>query len=274
MSSTNSTNYFQRVVDCIYGILFPASRFEKKLLRCHGYRDNSIARWKQQTGFSWSTTNKILENLQVFDSQRIRELIRVAVEKRSDVFAPGQFFITSFGPLGKSGGVVFYDFFHATRISRETIEPWQIAGLPANSRIIFVDDLIGTGTQSLDYIQTRLSPMLSASHRPCIFSICATPDGIRHIRDNSVFDVLCALELDGKDFNHYHQDNCVFNPREKDNFRSLNQRLGQNAFDLGLLVAFHHSTPNNTMPFVWKDGFRYEKDGQRKSWFALLPRSF
>jgi hypothetical protein len=251
------------------------SRFEKKLIRCHGYRDGSVAKWKRQTGLSWATTNKVLKKLEVFDSRRIRDLIRITVEKHSEMFAPGSFYITSFGPAGKSGGVVFYDFAHATKISRETIEPWQIAELPAGSRIIFVDDLVGTGRQSVEYIQKRLNPFLASSHRPCLFSICATPAGIQHVRDNSVFDVLCALELHEHEFNHYQDANKYFNEVEKNSFRKLNKKLGQNAFDQGLLVAFHHSTPNNTMPFLWKDGYKYLNDaGEKDSWFALLPRSY
>jgi hypothetical protein len=273
MSSKSSNNLLDRIADGIWSILL--SRFEKKLVRCHGYRDKSIARWKRQTGLSWPTANKVLENLEVFDSRRIRELIRAAVEKHSDMFTPGGFYITSFGPIGKSGGVVFYDFSHATKISRETIEPWQIAELPPDSRIIFVDDLVGTGKQSVDYIQKRLNSFLSPSHRPCLFSICATTAGIQHVRDNSVFDVLCAFELHERDFNHYEDANTTFSQAEKALFRKINQQLGQNAFDQGLLVAFHHSTPNNTMPFIWKDGYKYENEaGEKDSWFALLPRSY
>src|ERR1017187_8696709 len=223
MSSKNSNNLLQRIADSIWGILL--SRFEKKLVRCHGYRDKSIAKWKRQTGLSWMTTNKVLDSLEVFDSRRIRELIRTAVEEHSDIFTPGSFYITSFGPIGKSGGVVFYDFSHATKISRETIELWQITELPPDSRIIFVDDLVGTGRQSVEYIQTRLNPVLSPSHRPCLFSICATPAGIQHVRDNSVFDVLCAFELHEHEFNHYQETNKIFSQAEKDKFRKLNQQI-------------------------------------------------
>ena len=237
MSWKNSNNFLHRISDCIWGVLL--SRFEKKLVRCNGYRDNSIAKWKRQAGLSWTTTNKVLNRLEVFDSRRIRDLIRSAVDNHSEIFTPGNFYITSFGPAGKSGGVVFYDFAHATKISRETIDPWQIAELPAGSRIIFVDDLVGTGRQSVEYIQTRLNPFLSSSHKPCLFSICATPAGIQHVRDNSVFDVLCALELHEHEFNHYQETNKYFSETEKNVFRKLNKQLGQNSFDQGLLVAFH-----------------------------------
>ncbi|MGA9449730.1 MAG: hypothetical protein WBW41_00135, partial [Verrucomicrobiia bacterium] len=98
----------------------------------------------------------------------------------------------------------------------------------------------------MDYIQKRLNPFLSPSHRPCLFSICATSAGIQHVRNNSVFDVLCAFELHELEFNHYHENNRNFNSNEKNALLKLNQQLGQNAFDQGLLVAFHHSTPNNT----------------------------
>src|ERR1035438_8011491 len=181
MSSKSSNSFLQRVADCIYGIVFPAGRFEGKLFRCQNYRPKSVDKWRCQAGLSWAAANKFLENPHVFDGQRIWDLIRTAVNNRADVFAPGSFYITSFGPLGKSGCNVLYDFSHAMNVSRATVETWGIAELPAHSRIIFVDDLIGTGTQSLGYIQPRLSSLLSPSHKPCLFSICGTSTGIKNV---------------------------------------------------------------------------------------------
>jgi len=126
----------------------------------------------------------------------------------------------------------------------------------------------------LDYINTRINPLLSNSHKPLLFSICGTPNGIKNVRENSQFEVLCALELEDIKYNHYDIANGTFNSIEKERIQRLNQQLGTNRFDLGLLVSFHHATPNNTMPFIWKDGFKYISDGKESSWFALLPRSF
>jgi hypothetical protein len=269
MSSTSLNNLLQRLAERLLGIFFPATRYESKLLRCQCYRPKTIARWKQQTDFTWETTNKILEHLHVFDGPRIRQLIFDAVKSRPDIF------ITSFGQSAKSGEVIFYEFRQATKFTRELIEPWKIAGLPPESRIIFVDDLVGTGTQSLDFIQNRLNPMLSPSHRPCLFSVCGTTAGINNVKENSAFEVVCALELNDKDFNHLAPGNRTFTEIEKQKLKSLNNRFGKNAFEIGLLVTFYYSTPNNTMPFLWKEGYSFKNENAGKdSWFALLPRKY
>jgi hypothetical protein len=83
------------------------------------------------------------------------------------------------------------------------------------------------------------------------------------------------VELGDQEFNHYDESNRVFTAAEKERFQKLNHQLGQNAFDMGMLVTFYYSTPNNTMPFIWKDGFKYwDVDGRKGAWFALLPRKF
>jgi hypothetical protein len=62
---------------------------------------------------------------------------------------------------------------------------------------------------------------------------------------------------------------------EKEKLKELNALLGRNEFDIGLLIAFYYGTPNNTMPFIWKNGFKYtDKKGCNDTWFALLPRKY
>jgi hypothetical protein len=268
-------NFLGKVVDCICDLAFPPARFETKLLRCQSYRSKTITRWQKKSGLTRSTTNRVLDQIQVFDSLRIRALIRNAAEARADIFRAEHCYITSFGPTGKSGEVIFYEFRNSLAGPRKMIESWQVTKMPPESTIVFVDDLIGTGTQSLGYIEKRLNAVLAPSHKPFLFSICGTPAGINRVRQNSRFDVICALELRDDEFNHYHDSNTAFSSKEKEQLRRLNGLLGQNSFDLGLLLAFYYSTPNNTMPLIWKEGWKYTDDKERPdSWFALLPRSF
>ncbi len=275
MSSKSSNSILDQLVDRICNFFLPLSRFETKLVRCQGYRRKSIGRWKQQAGFTRATTNKILKNLYVFDSRQIRSLVRAAVSLRPDIFEGEKCYVTSFGSRGKSGEVIFYEFSHAVSISDKTIEPWQISALPSDSRIVFVDDLIGTGAQSLDYIQTHLNLLLAPSHKPCLFSICGTPGGMDRVKGNSGFEVVCGMELKEERFNHYHENNRIFSPEEKASFEQLSERLGRNLFDMGLLVAFYYSTPDNTMPFIWNEGFQFlDNEGKTSPWFALLPRKY
>lgn len=275
MSSKNLNNFCQKIADSIYHLVCPVSRFEEKLLRSQRYRPKTVKRWSRQRGLSWATTNKILQNLEILDSHKIRDLIRDAVQKNPDIFLDEHCYITRFGEPGKSGDVIFYEFCHATGESNFKLidEPWKVAGLPSKSRIVFVDDLIGTGSQSVEYINRKLSSLFASSHRPCLFSVCATPTGIETVKQHSTFEVICAMELEEVVFNHYNEHNTAFTRTERESLHDLNERLGQNFFVMGLLVAFYYSSPDNTMPLIWRDRIQYkDADGRENSWFALLPR--
>ncbi len=268
-----SNNMLGRISDFLFDLLFPVSRFESKLKGSTRYREKTVTQWKRQLGLRSATSNKILESLQIFDGHRIRGLIKAGVKSNPDIFLAENCFISRFGEAGKSGEVIFYEFCHAAEGLKRIDDPWRAASLPPGSRIVFVDDLIGTGTQSLDFIKTRLSSTLQSSHRPCLFSVCGTPRGIKAVRDHSTFEVVCALELEESAFNYYDGSNKVFSPEEKQQIQELNERLGQNFFVMGLLVAFFYSTPDNTMPFIWNDGVKFQDGhGRNQSWFALLPR--
>lgn len=172
---------------------------------------------------------------------------------------------------------VFYDFRHTADFEKKfrIVDSSKISDIPSKSRIVFVDDLIGTGRQSAEYIEKRLFKLLSPSHRPCLFSICGTPSGIKYVTEKSGFDVICACELKEEVYDHFHPSNQCFTDSEKGKMKFLNSLLGKNDYEIGLLIAFYYGTPNNTMPFIWKDGWKYTRvDGDKDNWFALLPRKF
>lgn len=111
--------------------------------------------------------NKILRHIEIFDGHRIRELIEIAVKDHPDIFLAENCYVTSFGEAGKSGHNIYYEFCHATNVGIRLENRWAYGSLPPESRIVFVDDLIGTGNQSLEYIQGKLSGGFKSSHRPC-----------------------------------------------------------------------------------------------------------
>jgi hypothetical protein len=264
---------WRTIEDCIYSLL-PVSRFEKKLRASTRYRHHTVRRWKRQLGLSSATANRILKNLEIIDGNKIHELIRGAVQRNPEIFLTENCYITAFGETGKSGHNIYYEFCHATPAGTRLENRWGISGLPPESRIIFVDDLIATGTQSLDHIKLKLSGAFKSSHKPCLFSVCATRRGIDYVSQNSTFDVVCAYELDEAKFNFYHENNKTFTDKEKERIRQMNERLGESAFfAMGLLLAFFYTTPDNTMPLIWNDEGRYlDRRGSLKSWFALFPR--
>lgn len=253
--------------------------FEENFLRCQSYRKNSIIKWKQQTGFSWKTTIKILKRIEIFDSIRIRQIIKELIGKNEDIFSKNNLFITSFGAEGKSGGKIAYEFRHTKLIKQnQFIESWRINSLPEDSTIIFVDDLIGTGKQAKTYILEQLNLLINPSNNPLLLTVCATREGAAKVSSETNFDVIYGVELQERTWQYYSSQNNYFSQSEKKEIISLNAKLkkqGRADFDRGLLVVFHYSTPNNTMPIIWKDGYEYKDatDNSQK-WQALFPREY
>lgn len=267
-----------KLIDCIVGLLFKINGTESFLHRYQGYRSNSCVLWKRASNLSWKMCWKIIRKIQIFDSQRIRRIITEVVKQNLDVF-DGTCYVAAFGKVGKSGDVIMYEFNHCRVIREEMlIKVSDLPGLPPNSKIVFVEDLIGTGTQSLDYITNKLNSLLNPSHIPYLLALCATPEAIGRVHDNSNFTVLAGIELVEKEYQHYTPVSSYFTAPEKKMLYGLNNCLKDpNKFDYdrGLLLSFHYSTPNNSMPILWKDGYRYvDSSGKEKKWFALLPRNF
>jgi len=229
-------------------------------------------------GISWDTATKVLAQLKIIDGTEIRQMLKQFTVENKDLFSSKDCFICKFGRPGKSGEILLYEFKHGCpEYSRCIIEAWEIPSLPEKSRIVFVDDLVGTGAQSVEYIDGTLNLFLNASHEAYLLSLCGTPQGITHVRANTNFTPMCCLLLDEDHYQHYRRSE-VFNDKERLMINHINDMLkakGEKSFDKGLLLAFYYSVPNNTMPFIWKDDFQYaDESGKLKKWYALLPRRY
>lgn len=267
-----------RLVDGIVNLLLRVHEKEAFFHRYQGYRSNSCVLWKRRNNMNWGVWWKLINKIQIFDAPRIRGIITDLVKQNPSVF-DGNCYIAAFGKVGKSGDVIMYEFNHCVKIDEEKlIKVSDLPRLPSNSKIVFVEDLIGTGTQSTEYITNKLNLLLNPSHNPYLLTLCATPEAIEKVHDNSNFTVITGVQLTEEDFQHYSESSLYFNSDEKKALRELNAALkDQDRFDYdrGLLLAFHYAVPNNSMPILWKDGYRYlDAKGTEKQWFALLPRNF
>jgi len=252
---------------------------EKKLSKYNGYISGLVTKWKAQIALSDASIQRILEEIHIFSSREIRSLLRTIVDKKRNIFDKNDCYICKFGYVGKSGEILMYEFFHTFREYRRKIkELWKLPELPESSRVIFIDDLVGSGNQSVKYIKTRLNTLLNPSHKAYLLCLCATPQGIKNVKENTNISVLPALILKERDFQYFSECCKVFDDHAKHYLKELNEKLHSDAGgygNLGLLLAFYFTVPNNTLPFIWKDGAEYENsDGVRKKWQALLPREY
>ncbi len=266
------------LIDKIYYLWKNGSSLEAKFASYQGYRHNKIIEWKNQTGLSWSIIFKLLKNFKIYKAPLIRKTIKKIVDDNELLFSKENCYITGFGNAGKSGDIILYDFSHTIHINQSKIKKtWELNNLPEGSTIIFVEDIIGTGTQSVDYIQNKVNQIIKPSHIPYILSLCATPNGIKNVLDNTHFQVLPGIILE-EEHQHYSDKSKIFNKKEREKIIRANNLLkkeGRDDFDLGLILAFYFTIPNNVMPIFWKDGYPYvDKNGKERNWNALLPRRF
>jgi hypothetical protein len=269
----------KNLIDTLYFLWKNGNSIEKKLSAFQGFKENSTIEWKNQTTLSWSIVLKLLINFEIYNGERVRNIFRNLVLDNELLFSSENCYVTGFGKAGKSGEVMIYDLSHTTNIDQSKIKKtWQITSLPSNSKIIFVEDIIGTGRQSVGYIKEKLNQILLPSHKPYLLSLCATQQGINNIKDNTNFEVIHGVLLNEKNHQFYSPINDKFTINEKKKIAEVNKLLkNENAeeFDLGLLLAFYFSIPNNTMPIFWKHGYVYkDKNGVEKTWNALLPRRY
>lgn len=265
-----------------YGLffkLFEKRSVEDKLRIYNGYRHNSIFQWQEQLGLSWKITRKILRELKIITSADIRQMLRKIVNQNKNLFDSQDCYICKFGKAGKSGEVMLYEFSHSCKeIQNKVIELWQIPSLPENSKIVFLDDLVGTGRQSVGYIISTLNYFLNPSHQAYLLSLCCTPQGQNRVHINTNFRIISCLIMSEPEYQHYSNQSKVFNEKERSLIRKINEQLdtGSSAkFDKGLLIAFYYSVPNNTMLIIWKDNWEYlDKRRETRNWFALLPREY
>lgn len=244
--------------------------YEVKLSKYSGYKRDSIIDWKEQSNISWKTVIKILSELKIYNEIEIRDAYRQLVLTHRDLFYSENTFIVPFGKTGKSGDKLLYDFRRAIPdLENKIIEKYEIVE-KKNSNLIFLDDIIGTGSQASTYITGSIQQLLTTSNTNYLLTIFATPQGVFEVQQTG-FRVLTHELLEEK-FNYYLDDICtVFLFEEKKLLSELNYKLisRKNRYHLGLLISFHYSTPDNTMPIIWKNQLQSDN-----KWNALLPRDF
>ena len=252
---------------------------EEKLRKYQGYVQNSVGRWKSQLNIAEGSIGKILKYLEIFSSRDIRGILRKVVNQNKKLIENDNCYVCKFGPAGKSGDILLYEFYHTFKKYKHKLkETWEIPQLPESSKVVFIDDLVGTGTQSVRQIE-KLSQLLNPSHMGYLLCVCATPQGIKRVEENTTIAVIAGVILKEKTHQHLNDKCGNFDSTEKGLLWDVNTRLhdpdGGYYANLGLLLAFYFAVPNNTLPFIWKDKAEYvDISGARKKWRALLPRQY
>lgn len=162
-------------------------------------------------------------------------------------------------------------------------EPEALITPPDLRRVVFIDDLCGSGEQSIRYSRTLLQDLKNVAKRSgrkvtFIYHVLfGTANGLSRARELSTFDEVNAV-------NSLDETYCTFSPTSRvlrkppagidgDISEQLAKGYGMELWprwplgyqDGQLLLGFHHNVPNNTLPILWSD--EYES-----SWIPILPR--
>jgi hypothetical protein len=150
-------------------------------------------------------------------------------------------------------------------------------------RIVFIDDLCGSGEQSVRYSQTLLRDLKDVAQRQGrtvefhYLVLFGTLSGLDRARRESTFDTVAAVcELDST-YKTFGSDSRVFRRPPDAIVAKTSEQLATgygselwSEWPLGyedgqLLLAFHHNVPDNSLPILWSE------EG-KPAWTAVFPR--
>jgi hypothetical protein len=180
------------------------------------------------------------------------------------------------GNPAESGTHLLYLFRQVNELSKKLfISPHELFdfengkreyALPDVEEIVFIDDFCGSGTQAEVYSRKvlrelkALAPQVSATH----IVLFGCSNGLRYVRDKTAFDrVEAVLELDDS-YRVFSTESRYFKRTvaDKASCELMCATHGARLYpddplghDNGqLLIAFHHNTPDNTLPVIWYEG--------------------
>jgi hypothetical protein len=154
---------------------------------------------------------------------------------------------------------------------------------PDLKRVVFIDDLCGSGEQSVRYSRTLLQAVSSVAAREekeiefQYLVLFGTVEGLTYAKANSTFNVVDAVSRLDTTYRAFRPDSRVFRNPPAGIDRASSMQVAQSygrelwprwplGFDEGqLLLAFHHNVPDNSLPILWWD------EGV-PPWTPALPR--
>jgi hypothetical protein len=167
-------------------------------------------------------------------------------------------------------------------VSGPTTDPTTLLVPPGLKRVVFLDDLCGSGSQAVEYSQTLLQDLRAIADRESrdiefqYLVLFGTVGGMKHARDNTDFDVVQAVNEIDETYKTYSNGSRLFqSPPDgvtKANSRTLAESYGSMLWaphplgfdDSQLLLAMHHNVPDNSLPVIWYD--------ERSDWRPAFPR--
>lgn len=168
--------------------------------------------------------------------------------------------------------------------SASDLDTWMRANADKEGFVAIVDDFAGTG-QTLVGGLKKARMKVSAEHweryvsegRLCLFLMYAFPDAIEAVKAEFPGIPVLVAHVFGDELRACNEEASIFEtPGERAFAQDILQQIGRELSpsyplghgDMGALVVFYNTTPNNTLPIFWSGG-----TVQERPWKPLFPRT-
>lgn len=153
---------------------------------------------------------------------------------------------------------------------------------PHLKRVVFIDDLLGSGQQAAQYSEDLIKDLRSLAKRSgqtlkiCYYVLFAKPDGLNKLRSLDFDEVHAVHELDASQMAFdpssriYANPNDPFHLADGKKIASHYGNLILPSHPLGygngqMLLGMSYNVPDNTLPIFWIDD-------HMGSWSSIFPR--
>lgn len=187
----------------------------------------------------------------------------------------------------KSGAVVARELAKRMRpgkcSSMKEVKEWILSHAHSDSMLVIADDFAGTGRTMVDGVgrlwsqDEKLLTRLAKEGRVVCCLQTAFPEAAQRIQRDFSDVVVLVMETFGDDVRALDESAGLFADDGELRFakdvllqfgRQLTPQNPLGFGDIGALVAFHNTTPNNTLPIFWSNGTVNDRP-----WHPLLPRA-
>lgn len=233
--------------------------------------------------FDWKIyALKLLSNIIYLDDDKIEKKL---TEIKKYMGALDDFVISDLEGVAKSSAHLFYPLNKILEMSSKNFIPSKDLKLSDNRDIVFIDDMIGTGSQAINYIRKLKDGGKIGSRKLYYYAIVGLEGGIRRLKDSGLLkNVSATVELPKRAFDSGYIFTVEDSGTAKEMASIIGEQLTKNMKDIGplgydnseALVFFRHNTPNNSLPIFWASGMCkiLNKVGESTEvkWNPLFPR--
>lgn len=201
------------------------------------------------------------------------ELEKESSDEDPHVFLSQNFcFFGMGGNPSKSGEYLLLRFRQLNNLHPD-IFPESLNSIPTGiERIVFIDDLIGSGKQAKDYWNEKVKNMSESNTRIQFYylSLFGTEEGINEVKAETKLKIITVNKLTDENKVFSKISEYFETEKKRETMEAICKKHGANLYSDGplgfgnsqLFIGFEYNTPDNTLPIIW---------GEEK-WFPLFRR--